>query len=1569
LSLNLRGLPSTKGEKLVARLLLQGCVTNGVVAIEGEHMRCQANRHRQSNRTVLAVLPPASAPPHTSSPVKVGIAVRPQRVVSEPTPGAASKGPASMRVSSSSRRHAWAAPLSILVTLAIPVLMETHAQAQSCTEVSHTFTETFDDTVYYDADQSGCDGWGQGEVTLKAKGNSFDGDPASVGKRLYVAAPGDFDKDGWTDMIGLMLDPNCHLHFLKNMRMSGSPPEHQGFDLGTSAYSIDTPPGCSTESPVLLSGDIDADGDTDLLYMRITNENSAGTLQYAYIYENTGVFGGIPQFNRHDILGDLNGDHLSWHWTSTVAYLVDWDGDGRSDLVVASSHGTVNELLLYKAKSTGGFGFQSKLTLIPDLGMHTPIASSSQNASGNSSCPPAVSRGVNALMVGDFDADNDYDIIVGSTSEKDLKYWINDGNDSFTRQGDILFPEGAATLGLVGDFDGDGDQDIAVGRDGLNCNGKGGTVWFFSNNGSGTFTRRTTPIASSGDDLDFGFSAQLDNDSDGRLDIIAADGNHSGTYLRILSSKLKIYNLQGKAVSKIIDSLDNESNAITSVQMTGLDAVNVNPPATDITYYVSNDDGQHWEELLPNELPPTSDIHSFARHGADFRWKAEFSAEEQTLAADELLFAPATKTTPRLRTIRFTYYSVERRRYTRSGLSYGTVSVGSETHEVLYSASYYYPGYEATVTAFDITDLAAGATTGLERVDNHGDVLTRWDAGSMLASRSAASRTIYGAYAADGDGDGRMNDRLDLTVSEVETPSTSPTLQSMLILNDTAKSAVVRFIRGRKGDDTAERPAKFFDVGHSTPVFVGSPASDADYYGNGYAAFRTANAARTPLVLIGANDGMLHAFDAVTGAERWAIVPNNLLAKLKRQRQTDAAGNEVYNHDWFVDGKVTIQDVFDGAQWRTIAFVGQARGQGRQDRNYYFAVDITAPDNPRPLWEFTDTGDSFSTCTGEPCRSVCEEVCTPQPCTNLCTDPNHTFEESGGRVAMEAEHYNASSSIVGNHAWVQGTSTSGYSGSAYMAAEPDSGTNCSGNITNCGAQMRYHLKINDPGWYHVFFRTSASSGSDDSLAWGVNGTLTHESAVRRGTWRWTESSTAGASLSGTRRYHFPSAGEYDFTLWMREDGVRVDKILLNKSGVRPPDSEDGPAEACQATCPPEVCTTTCTTQCIAAGDEWPECGVGAGQQCCGDPGTAYCAPLGACAPNEPRSLGETWSPPVIGRVRIGGAPTFVAFFGSGYNNRTISKVGRSIYAVHAVTGDLLGRWDIDDLASGSTNPSTIDNTLPGGANLVDIDGDGYVDRLYIGDLEGRLWRLDISANATTSGTPPLVDNWGLTNIFDAAKEDAGSDRTWAPIVTKPAIAVVGRTPHVYFGTGGDDRAPGTIAYRFFAVNDNGSSTVRYLSDLNITNLEWSIPGTVGHKFWSDPTIANDSVVYFASLPGAIETVNPCLSLGDNSEVYGYAIRSFVDADGSAHEVGKSVLSADFLPASSKIRQALVVRSVQSGTWVTPSLSGKRPKSDVFIQEFSGPNPTEQPPIKRISEAGVGSPTKRVIIMRWREIQL
>ncbi len=173
-------------------------------------------------------------------------------------------------------------------------------------------------------------------------------------------------------------------------------------------------------------------------------------------------------------------------------------------------------------------------------------------------------------------------------------------------------------------------------------------------------------------------------------------------------------------------------------------------------------------------------------------------------------------------------------------------------------------------------------------------------------------------------------------------------------------SPVLNFIRGDRSNETdnggtyRNRSSVLGDIIHSPPQYAARPSGP--YAFDNYFGFSSANAARAPRVYVGANDGMLHAFDAVSGAEVFAFIPSPVIPSLDRLK------SRPYLHQHYVDGPITLRDAYFDSAWHTILVGGLgAGGQG------FYALDVTTAEDAastteavaasKVLWEFTEGND------------------------------------------------------------------------------------------------------------------------------------------------------------------------------------------------------------------------------------------------------------------------------------------------------------------------------------------------------------------------------------------------------------------------------------------------------------------------------------------------------------------------------------------------------------------------------------------------------------------------------------
>jgi len=227
-----------------------------------------------------------------------------------------------------------------------------------------------------------------------------------------------------------------------------------------------------------------------------------------------------------------------------------------------------------------------------------------------------------------------------------------------------------------------------------------------------------------------------------------------------------------------------------------------------------------------------------------------------------------------------------------------------------------------------------------------------WDAGALLRGADPNGRAIL-----------TYDNTVGSTTAGIpfrwgSLPATYKTLVSQSQLN------WVRGDQSNEGRATGKfrvRPNTLLgDIVNSSPQYVGPPS--AGYADASYLAFATANKSRKPMLYVGANDGMLHAFSASSdtssasdaGKELFAYVPSPLYGKLATL--TDPA----YSHAYYVDGTPAIADAQVNGNWTTILVGGLNAGGGG-----IYALDVTDPTAvtegaaaSKVLWEFTSANDA-----------------------------------------------------------------------------------------------------------------------------------------------------------------------------------------------------------------------------------------------------------------------------------------------------------------------------------------------------------------------------------------------------------------------------------------------------------------------------------------------------------------------------------------------------------------------------------------------------------------------------------
>jgi hypothetical protein len=256
--------------------------------------------------------------------------------------------------------------------------------------------------------------------------------------------------------------------------------------------------------------------------------------------------------------------------------------------------------------------------------------------------------------------------------------------------------------------------------------------------------------------------------------------------------------------------------------------------------------------------------------------------------------------------------------------------------------------------------------------------------------------------------------------------------------------------------------------------------------------------------------------------------------------------------------------------------------------------------------------------------------------------------------------------------------------------------------------------------------------------------------------------------------------------------------------------------------------------------------------------------LKASAPATEKTVGQTWSDPAVGQVGTAMGP-FAVLVGSGFMPRSTEnqpnrgngavRGGTTFYTLNAKDGTVYASVDVgndgqnEDVDDCSWNPlpgekrhlgkkkklfgcNKLKNALQSAPVATGPPSSRFITRAYIGDLDGRVWRFDMTVDASTH-VPTIT---GSTRLLEL-----GPDQ---PILSSMASVNVGGTSqYIFFGTG-SDLLPSTSAdttYHLIGVLDHGGSGSK--------TLDWKLDKKNGRKtdekVTAFPAVAGD-IVFFTT---------------------------------------------------------------------------------------------------------------------------
>jgi len=217
-------------------------------------------------------------------------------------------------------------------------------------------------------------------------------------------------------------------------------------------------------------------------------------------------------------------------------------------------------------------------------------------------------------------------------------------------------------------------------------------------------------------------------------------------------------------------------------------------------------------------------------------------------------------------------------------------------------------------------------------------------------------------------------------------------------------------------------------------------------------------------------------------------------------------------------------------------------------------------------------------------------------------------------------------------------------------------------------------------------------------------------------------------------------------------------------------------------------------------------------------------------------LGQSWSKPVKTKVEIGNTTKEVLIFTGGYDTgqddytvRTVDSVGRAIFMVDALTGALV--WS-GGPASISPDEVFADMlySIPSDIKVINTNGDGLADQMYVGDMGGQIWRFDINngGNVGALVTGAVIADFGGATAADNRRFYHAPDvSVLSEGSSKHLMILVGSGYHahpLYLGTNDrfyaikdPDIFEKPLTYTKLTESDFYDATDNHLGDVSIDN--------------------------------------------------------------------------------------------------------------------------------------------------------
>jgi len=267
-----------------------------------------------------------------------------------------------------------------------------------------------------------------------------------------------------------------------------------------------------------------------------------------------------------------------------------------------------------------------------------------------------------------------------------------------------------------------------------------------------------------------------------------------------------------------------------------------------------------------------------------------------------------------------------------------------------------------------------------------------------------------------------------------------------------------------------------------------------------------------------------------------------------------------------------------------------------------------------------------------------------------------------------------------------------------------------------------------------------------------------------------------------------------------------------------------------------------------------------------------------------KRLGQTWSQPIKRKIKIGNTPTDVLIFAGGYDAtednfngekgkadgyRSDEALGNAVYIVDAKNGKKL--WSASNSDS-NLNLQEMTYSIPSSVHALDVDNDGLIEQLFVGDTGGQIWRLFIQKGGSGN---TLVKASGADGNRPFARLGENNPKNARRFYQEPDIALDKGSQTLYVNIGSGYRAHPLntkVEDRFYSLRTDLTSSPlvplteddlhqatrtfdeSFDKDITVSAINakqgWYLPLTIsaGEKVVSSSLSANDYVNFSTYVP-------------------------------------------------------------------------------------------------------------------------